>query len=154
VKIRPATQTDIEAIHVVHVTTMQRLQETDAQPSEEGRKGVEAFIASRSPDDIAAELLEQRFVVAEVDGEIAGFGALDIPKTEISMVFVSPVHQREGIGHTLLTELESIASRAGLEAVKLQATGTAIGFYLKNGYQSDPPVKPDARWAIMMKKVC
>ena len=76
-----------------------------------------------------------------------------MPKTEITMVFVHPERQRSGIGRAILAELESIAGREGLDEVKLQATGTAIDFYLRAGYQSDPPVEPGAEWAIMKKKV-
>ena len=51
----------------------------------------------------------------------------------------------------MLAELESIARAGGFDEVQLQATGTAIEFYLKQGYQSDPPVQPGAEWALMKK---
>jgi putative acetyltransferase len=151
-KVRPARESDAEAIHTVHVLAMQHLQETSPQ-TEQGQRGVDAYIAGRRPGDIAEEMCEQRFIVVENGTEILGFGALRVPKNEITMVFVSPQHQRAGIGRALLAELESIARREDLKALQLQATGTAIEFYLKTGYQSDPPVEPGAAWALMKKQV-
>jgi N-acetylglutamate synthase-like GNAT family acetyltransferase len=153
VKIRPASEEDIPAIHDAHVLTMKRLKETSPQTSEQGRRGVEEYIAGRRPEHIASEMREQRFVVIEDDGKIIGFGALHIPKTEITMVFVNPEHQRCGAGRKILAALEAIARDEGLVALQLQATGTAIRFYLKVGYQSDPPVEPDAEWALMKKRI-
>jgi N-acetylglutamate synthase-like GNAT family acetyltransferase len=153
VKIRPAREDDIEAIHAVHVRAMQHLRETSPQGTEQGQKGVDAYIAGRQPSDIAEEMHEQRFLVVENGTGILGFGALRVPKNEITMVFVSPQHQQTGIGRALLAELESIARRENLEVLQLQATGTAIEFYLKTGYQSDPPVEPGADWALMKKQV-
>ena len=51
----------------------------------------------------------------------------------------------------VITALEDLARTTGLDTVQLQATGTAIDFYLLKGYQSDPPVKPGADWALMKK---
>lgn len=154
VKLRSATEADIEAIHLVHVTTMRRLQQTHPQNGQHGSDGVEAYIAGRSGGDVAGEMRQQQFIVMEEAGKVLGFGALHLPKTEVSMLFVDPGHQRRGIGRALLNELESIAVREGVETVSLQATGTAIEFYLKNGFQSDPPVERGAQWALMKKKVC
>lgn len=153
VNIRPATEEDIDAIHAVHVASMRRLRETAPSADDKERKGVDAYIAQRCPANVAEEMQAQRFIVMDGATGILGFGALHVPKTEITMVFVSPAHQRQGIGRALLAELESIGSRELLNEVRLQATGTAIGFYLRNGYQPDPPVQPGASWALMKKKV-
>ena len=86
--------------------------------------------------------------------KIVGYGALNLAKTEISSVFVDPAYQRTGVGRAILSALEELAQDEGLEAVQLQATGTAIIFYLATGYQSDPPVEPGVEWALMKKKLC
>jgi ribosomal protein S18 acetylase RimI-like enzyme len=151
--IRSATEADIDAIYAVHVAAMRRLQDTAPQGDERAQKGVDAYISGRRPSHVAAEMREQRIVVMEDEGKILGFAALHVPKIEITMVFVNPEHQRKGVGRALLAELESIAIEAGLDVVKLQATGTAIEFYLKTGYQSDPPVESGAGWASMKKNV-
>jgi len=152
VKIRPAGDRDIEAIHVVHMLAVKGLQETDPRADEQ-REGVDEWVAERRPSDIAEEMRNEHFVVMADDAEILGFGALHIPKSVITSVFVNPRHQRLGIGRALLAELEATAREAELKVVQLQATGTAIEFYLKTGYQSDPPVEPGADWARMKKDV-
>jgi len=147
-KVRPATRADCTDIYQVHINAMRRLQVTS--PS---GKGVDDYIDSRNPSVYAEEMETQQFVVVERDKQVVGFGALHVAKKEITMVFVNPAHQRNGVGRTVLRELEKRAREANLTGVHLQATGTAIEFYAATGYQSDPPVKPGAAWAVMKKSV-
>ena len=147
-KVRAATSADCADIYRVHISAMRKLQATN--PS---GKGVEDYIDSRKPSVYAEEMETQQFVVVERDAQIVGFGALDVPKTEITMVFVEPTYHRNGVGRSILCELEKLAREAHLTDVQLQATGTAIEFYIASGYQSDPPVKAGAKWALMKKTV-
>ena len=152
VKIRLATDDDCTAIHDVHVRAVKGLQKIDPRADEQ-RRGVDEWLSKREPRHVVEEMHNERFVVVEDEAGIVGFGALHIPKREITSVFVNPAHQRKGIGRAILSELEEIARAEGLTVVKLRATGTAIDFYLLTGYQSDPPVEPGAQWALMKKEM-
>lgn len=124
------------------------------QTDEPMDKGVAAYLDKREPASYAKEMETECFFVVEDGEQIVGYGALHVPKTEITAVFVDPGHQRRGVGRIILSELEKTARERGLERVQLQAAGTAIVFYLATGYQSDPPVEPDAKWALMKKQLC
>jgi N-acetylglutamate synthase-like GNAT family acetyltransferase len=94
-----------------------------------------------------------RFVVAEDDGRIVGFGALDIGKANVTSVFVDPRYARAGIGSRILAALEGIARRAGLASVGLQAAGNAVDFYNKAGYQAKTADAAQPEWAEMRKEL-
>jgi N-acetylglutamate synthase-like GNAT family acetyltransferase len=148
-KIRTATFDDCADIHRVQDGAIRGIHAN--KPMD---KGVADYLEKRGPSSYAKEMEHERFVVVEEGGKIVGYGALNLAKTEIKSVFVDPVYQRTGVGRAILSALEELAQREGLETVQLQATGTAIVFYLATGYQSDPPVEPGVEWALMKKKLC
>lgn len=147
-QIRQATTDDCDAIYRVHVDAIKGLPR-----GSQGSEGVLDWLKSRKPSVYAEEMQRETFVVVEENGDVVGWGALSLPKAEISNVFVDPVHHRHGIGTMILAELEAVAQASGLTAVELKATGTAIDFYLANGYRSDQPIKTNAEWALMKKSV-
>lgn len=148
-KIRAASIDDCTGIHRVQDSAIRGINAN--KPMDEG---VADYLDKREPASYAKEMERQRFVVVEEDNKIVGYGALHVPKTEITSVFVDPAYQRTGVGRAILSALENMALEEGLGAVQLQATGTAIIFYLATGYQSDPPVEPGLEWALMVKKLC
>jgi N-acetylglutamate synthase-like GNAT family acetyltransferase len=148
VKVRPATVDDCVDIHRVQDAAIRGIHAGKAID-----QGVADYLGKRSPASYEKEMVHERFVVVVEEGEILGYGALHIAKMEITSVFVGPAHQRRGVGRVVLAALEKLARDGGIETVQLQATGTAIIFYLATGYQSDPPVEPGAEWAQMKKSL-
>jgi N-acetylglutamate synthase-like GNAT family acetyltransferase len=148
-RIRAATLDDCADLHRVQDSAIRGIHANKSMD-----KGVVDYLAKREPASYAQEMEAERFVVVEKGGQVVGYGALHVPKTEITSVFVDPAHHRKGVGRAILSALEKLAQEEGLETVQLRATGTAIIFYLATGYQSDPPVKPGAEWALMKKKLC
>ncbi|MFW2404406.1 MAG: GNAT family N-acetyltransferase [Gammaproteobacteria bacterium] len=144
--VRPATHADCEDIYRVHVDAVRGL-----PAGTQGKDGIEKWLKTREPAVYADEMQKELLVVAEEDGELLGWGAFCSNKKEITNVFVDPVHHRRGVGTAIVTVLEDAARQGGLDSVQLQATGTAIEFYLAIGFQSDPPVQPGAEWALMKK---
>jgi GNAT superfamily N-acetyltransferase len=148
VDIRPATEADCEEIYRIQVAAVRAL--PSGAP---GKAGVERWLAGQEPSVYARSMTTEVFIVAEINGVIVAWGALSVPKKEITNVFVDPGFHRQRIGTAIIVRLESLASVAEIYVVSLQATGTAINFYIANGYQADPPVKPGADWALMKKEL-
>lgn len=144
--VRPAMESDCPEIYRVQVAAIRGL-----PAGSQGRAGIEKWLASREPSVYAREMETEFFVVAEECDELVGWGAFNEDKKEITNVFVDPPHHRRGIGSAIISVLEDAARHVGLESVQLQATGTAIDFYLAAGYQSDPPVESGVEWALMKK---
>ena len=145
VKVRAATVADCPDIYSIQVAAIRSL-----PGGSEGRDGIEKWLNDQEPSVYAAQMDQDLFVVAE-EHDIVGWGSLSVTKQEIRNVFVHPEFHRRRVGSAILDGLEARAREAGLNEVQLQATGTAIVFYLANGYQSDPPVEPGADWALMKK---
>lgn len=81
------------------------------------------------------------FLVAAVDGEAAGCGALkfhgDAP-AEIKRMWVAPSARGLGLGRRLLAELEAQAAAHGVRVLRLETNRTlreAIGLYRSAGYR-------------------
>ncbi len=74
-------------------------------------------------------------LVAEVNGEIVGFGAI-VPETEeLRACYVSSKAKRRRVGTALVTAIEKIAREKGCEYLWLDSSVTAEKFYLSCGYR-------------------
>jgi GNAT superfamily N-acetyltransferase len=149
VQIRKAVPADTPSIREVHVAAGK-----GPDSLERNNANVLKWLDSRVPDDYLAEMQREQFVIAELDGQIVGFGALVLEKAEISSVYVDPAHLREGIASAMVAAMEQIAAQHGLAALELQAAGGALTFYEKQGfsYVSEPP-KDGPLWAQMRKSL-
>lgn len=73
-------------------------------------------------------------LVAELDGEPVGIGALFPDKSELDAVYVLPSAARKGVGTALVREIERIAVERGVKRLHLDASLNAEPFYLAMGY--------------------
>ncbi len=148
ISIRDATAADAGSVHTLHVTSS-----TAVYQQFFGGKGLEQWLATRSPAVCAEEIGKWAVIVAEEDGATVGFAALDTAKANVDSVYVAPERWRQGIGRQLLLRLEEIARAAGLSRITLQATGPAIQFYLKQGFTTPKALGPNPSWAEMEKQL-
>ena len=75
--------------------------------------------------------------IGEVDGQMAGFGAIDQCNSSIWALFVAPEFESQGVGKALLNKLLARAKSLGLTSLALTTTpGTrAERFYIRQGWQ-------------------
>lgn len=146
ISVRNATVVDAPKVHALHVASS-----TAVYQQFFGGKGLEQWLATRSPEVCAAEIARWAVIVAEEDGVLLGFAALDTAKANVDAVYVAPDRWRQGIGRALLICLEEIARTAGLPRVTLQAAGPAIRFYQRLGYVAPKALGPNPSWAEMEK---
>jgi len=145
--IRKALKADRPGIHRVHLAASK-----GPDSLERDNQSVLDWLDARTGADYEAEMQRDAFVVAEVDEQIVGFGAIDLGKANINSVYMDPEFTRRGIASKLVAAMEQLAKDAGLESVGLQAAGGALTFYHKNGYEyvTEPP-KEGPLWAEMRK---
>lgn len=62
---------------------------------------------------------EETRVVAEINGQIVGFGAIIVNNKELRAVYVSPDFDRCGVGTAILRKKATILGKAVLSMVKL-----------------------------------
>jgi len=74
-------------------------------------------------------------LLAEIDGEIVGLGAIVLATSELRACYVAPGAARKGVGSALVRQLERIAREHGVERLELDASLTSERFYVSLGYQ-------------------
>ncbi|MCL2842652.1 MAG: ribosomal protein S18-alanine N-acetyltransferase [Oscillospiraceae bacterium] len=88
------------------------------------------------PDPWSAALLERRlhdsatrFLVAEGEGAIQGYGILQLlpPEAELFNIAVNPTARRQGVGKCLLEALLETAKAEGVTAIHLEVRASNIG---------------------------
>jgi putative acetyltransferase len=73
-------------------------------------------------------------LIAELDGEPVGIGALVVEKSELRACYVSPEGVRRGCGSVLVREIERLARDNNLTHLELASSLNAEPFYAALGY--------------------
>jgi N-acetylglutamate synthase-like GNAT family acetyltransferase len=139
VTIRRATPADCEAILAAHVASIRELCAPDYRPEE-----IEAWAGPKRAEDYLAPMRDNDFVVAEVRGELAGFGELivgpaaGIPQGEAELrgLYIHPRHARQGVGRAIVAYLQEEALARGAARWFVRVTITAEPFYRRMGFIS------------------
>lgn len=76
-------------------------------------------------------------LVGEIDSVVAGWGAREGRRNQISDLWVEPAHQGQGIGSALLEALEKEIGAGGFETAEIETHARnirAIDLYKRKGY--------------------
>jgi putative acetyltransferase len=129
--VRRAGEEDCEGIWRVHTRAIRGIANSYYTPEE-----IESWASPRQPEHYVEPVRNKEFYVAEEDGDVIGFGALDHKQKEIEAVYVSPEAARRGVGKAILRRLEERARELGIESLKMDASLNAVPFYKSAGYES------------------
>ncbi len=134
--IRRAREIDCEAILRVHLRAIREIAKSHYTLEE-----IEAWARPRKPQHYAESIRNKEFYVAEENGFVIGFGALNQMQGEIEAVYVNPEVVRRGIGNAILQKLEERARGLNIELLKMDASLNAVPFYKSAGYESQKKTK-------------
>ena len=134
--VRPAQESDVDAIFRVHGDSIRALCRTRYSERE-----IAAWIAFRPPEAYRTAFASRELFVAEWRGEVVGFGQLDPRRGEIEACYVAPRAVGSGVGAALVMRMESEARRRGHVVVHLNATLNAEPFYERMGYRRLGPAR-------------
>jgi putative acetyltransferase len=73
-------------------------------------------------------------LVAELNGQLVGIGALVVERSELRACYVLPAAARQGVGTALVNAIETIARAEGLDYLAFAASLNAEPFYRALGY--------------------
>jgi putative acetyltransferase len=109
---------------------------------------VERFLANRD---------QEVRLVAEIDGEPVGIGAIVVSGSELRACYVAPSAARQGVGSALVAAIERIACEHHLDHLELESSTTAEPFYAALGYHVESRgellISPDVPMAaVKMRK--
>lgn len=117
---------------------------------------------TRNPDldDIAMSYLARghTFIIAEIDGQVVGTGALLTESKSVGRIVrmsVSQAHRRNGIGRALVTRLLNIARQKRFNQVHVATTPgwhDAIGLYQHCGFTESKRDDQDIQLVIKLEQ--
>ena len=93
------------------------------------------------------KLRELEVWVAELDGAVAGWGAIRGDRLE--GLYVAVEFAGQGVGAGLLDRLEGLMREREFPSVRLEASLNARGFYLRRGYRANGPQTSDGAWPMV-----
>lgn len=129
-KLRTAVHADIPAIGKLYAETVRNVNNADYSPEQIKIWSASGYEAERWEKRIA----EQYFILAEINGKLAGFGSVD-PSGYLDFMYVSKDHQRMGVAKAILDEIERKAAEQNNPQIYSHVSKTAFGFFKKHGYK-------------------
>ncbi|MBL1175428.1 GNAT family N-acetyltransferase [Pantanalinema sp. GBBB05] len=148
IAIRLARSDDMPHLVRLQLDSIQTLCAKDYTPEQ-----LEALIDSKAN----IRVWQEQIFVAEIAGQIVGFGALALCQPSINALFVDPNFARQGIGQQLLATLEKAALERNIRCLWVSASLTGVPFYQAQKYET---VCRDSVWlslrpvpVMTMKKV-
>ena len=129
VKLRRFASDDALALIALFRDTIRRVNSRDY----DAMHGA-AWASDETDPDTWRTRFEGRFaVVAEVDGQIAGFGELE-HDGHIDRFYVSADHQRQGVGQTMMNAILGEAERLDVARLHSEVSITARPFFESQGF--------------------
>ena len=101
----------------------------------------QAWAAQLTPSGMEQKLRELEVWVAELDGTVAGWGAIRGDRLE--GLYAPPEFAGQGVGAGLLDMLEGLMRDRKFRSVCAEASSNARDFYLRRGYRATGPQTPE-----------
>jgi putative acetyltransferase len=131
--VREMRSADAPRFLEIHHAAIRGIAAKDYPPSV-----VEAW-ARPITEEVIERFLENRDheirLMAELNGQPVGIGAIVISNSELRACYVSPSAARRGVGSAIVAELERIAREHHLAHLQLESSTTAEPFYAALGYR-------------------
>jgi putative acetyltransferase len=131
--IRHATEADAESILDLRCAAIRAFGSERYHEEQVERWAAQPLGSAPYLESIRNE--SESVVVAEANGELAGFGRVELDTGVVSAVYVHPEYARNGVGSELLSHLESRARESGIDSMTLHASLNAVPFYEAYGYE-------------------
>ncbi|HMM88896.1 GNAT family N-acetyltransferase [Bradyrhizobium sp.] len=106
----------------------------------------EVWAAKLTLSGMERKLRELEIWVAELDGIVAGWGA--IRGGYLEGLYIAPEFAGHGVGTGLLAMLEHLMRERSVEAIEAEASPNALAFYIRRGYRENGPQTADGAWPI------
>ena len=84
--------------------------------------------------DLQTNVDQEIRLIAELEGQPVGIGALVVEHSELRACYVHPDAARHGVGTAIVHEIERLAKEHGLSQLQLAGSLNAEAFYVALGY--------------------
>ena len=128
IEIRRAVANDVPALQELFVRTIKTVCSKHYSEAQ-----MRVWTSSvEFPERWLGKIVRQHYVVATLDGIIAGFASVE--GDYLDMFYVDADHQGCGIGSAMLAHLEEFARGIGVSMLYADVSRTALRFFLNKGY--------------------
>ncbi|WP_102227219.1 GNAT family N-acetyltransferase [Acidimangrovimonas sediminis] len=146
VHLRPATANDAASLSSLIQATIKISNARDYSP-----EVIERVAANFSQTTLRA-LIEKRQILIALRGDTA-VGTASLDHDVVRTVFVHPDEQGQGIGQSLMVQIEDLARASGVQSLRVPASLTAEYFYTRLGYSFVKEVFDGDERTIVLEKV-
>ena len=130
IKARPAKPQDLDALQTLFAETIRSTCKNDY-----GDEQIDAWTSSvKNKERWKGVLRNQFFLVAELGGQIVGFGSLD-KGNYLDFLYVHKAYLRRGIASLLFGELKKESERLGHHKLTANVSKTARPFFEAKGFR-------------------
>ncbi|MBN8740967.1 MAG: hypothetical protein BGP24_20600 [Lysobacterales bacterium 69-70] len=129
ITIRPAKPDEISALH-----SLRNRSAAVGCAACYSAADLDAWLSGPLPAGFARLIEAGTVFVAEADGRLLGYGALDLPARLVEAIFVDPAAFGRGAGRALLQAVETRAVEEGLDELSVSSSLNAEAFYAAAGY--------------------
>ena len=138
---RPAMLSDASRLYDIRRRSILELAPPTMPVTEANR-----WAAQLTLSGMERKLRELEIWVAELDGVVAGWGA--IRGDTLEGLYAAPEFAGQGVGAGLLDGLEALMRDREFPSVLLEASANALDFYLRRGYREVGPQTPKGAWPM------
>lgn len=129
VALRPFLPDDAPRLAALFRAAIEELTEEDYDDDQR-----EAWASAADDEEaFAARLAANLTLLASRDGEVVGFASLKDGR-HIDLLYVDPQSAGTGVAASLAAALETLAKARGADALSVDASDTALGFFQARGY--------------------
>ncbi len=129
IALRPFLPTDTATLAALFRSSIEELTGEDYDVDQQ-----EAWAAAANDEEAFGEQLAGLLtLIATHEGQVAGFVALK-GNAHIEMLYVHPQAAGMGVGAALCEAAETLARARGAEALGVDASDSALGFFQQRGY--------------------
>jgi len=127
--LRPAVPGEIDSLWALRTRAV-----AHACAAHYAQAVLDIWLAAPAPGSLLRLIAAGGVLVAEEDGRMLGYAAVDVASGEVDAVFVEPDQHGRGIGARLLAAGEGMARAAGCTRLFLSASLNAVPFYRRAGF--------------------
>ena len=106
----------------------------------------QAWAAKLTPSGMERKLQDLEVWVVELDGTVAGWGAIQGDRLE--GLYAAPEFAGQGVGAGLLDLLEGLMRSRKFPSAHAEASSNARDFYLRRGYRATGPQTTEGAWPM------
>lgn len=133
IKLRSATAEDSAGILAARSAAIHELCAGDYDAAQ-----LDSWVSRLDEENCQRTIAAEVCLVADGGTGVVGFAEMNVAEGAIKGIYVHPRHARLGLGTMLLQALESRARSAGIRELIAQSSLTAVPFFRRFGFATDP----------------